>query len=213
MQSFESEFTYEQLLEALTLSQEYGFLSPQPLDRQIEHSRELISFCPKVMGKVIDLGAGGGLPSLVWLHVDPEVSIVAIDAMKKRTDFLAEMASRHSGIGDRLTVVNGRAEEIAHKVGYREKYDLVVARGFASPSTVAECATGLIRTSGHLIVSGRPEGELERWNEEQLDKLGYGKIELCSGDKCHAVKISKERSVEDRYPRKASAMKKKPLWA
>ena len=212
MQSSEPAFSYDELVEALTLSQEYGFLSPQPIERQIEHSQELITFCPKTTGRAIDLGAGGGLPSLVWLHVDHEVSIIAIDAMKKRTDFLEEIASKYSGIGGRLTVVNGRAEEIAHKVGFREKYELVVARGFASPSTVAECAAGLIQSGGNLVVSGRPEGELERWNEEQLEKLGYGKIELYSGDKCHAVRIPKERSLEDVFPRKASAIKKKPLW-
>ncbi len=207
-----SPFTFEQLHEALAQSQKYGFLSPQPIDNQIQHSLEFISLWPDTQGEILDLGAGGGLPSLVWLYQNPEGSITALDAMTKRTNFLEDIRNSYESITTRLTIINGRAEEVAH-TELREKFELVVARGFGPPTITAECASGLLRLGGHLVVSGRPEEEFSRWNEDGLRKLGLTLHEVKSSNKAHAAIIKKIEVTSDTYPRKTPAMKKTPLWS
>lgn len=204
-------FSYEQLTQALEESQKYGFLSPQPIDKQIEHSRDFISLWPESTGQILDLGAGGGLPSLVWLHIKGQGSITALDAMTKRTSFLDDIRAKFESITSRLVVLNGRAEALAH-TELRESFDVVVARGFGPPAVTAECAAGFLRSGGYLVVSGRPEDEIDRWNEEGLHELGLRFIEVKSGSQAHAAIIKKSGFTDSKYPRKTPAMKKSPLW-
>ena len=56
-------------------------------------------------------------------------------------------------------------------------FDLVVARAFGRPAVTAECAVGLPRAGGRLVVSEPPEGASgtrERWPEDGLGELGFG---------------------------------------
>jgi len=205
-------YSNEQLLEALERSQKLGFLSPQPIANQITHSRDFISLIPKFKGRVLDLGAGGGLPSLVWLNIDPTLNITTIDAMKKRTDFLDEIRLSNASLIGRLEVLNGRAEALGHLVGYREKFELVVARGFGPPSITAECASGFLKPGGMLVVSGRPENESERWNPEALAEVGLSFREVRGGEISHAAVMDKVVALDSKFPRRTPAMKKSPLW-
>lgn len=204
-------FDADQLHEALSLSQGRGFLSPQPISNQIAHSRDFISLCPQTK-HVIDLGAGGGLPSLVWLHLSRDVSITAIDAMKKRTDFLSEMAHRYPSLAERLTVINGRAEEIARDVSMVESTDLVVARGFGPPAVTAECAARFLRIGGHLVVSARPTDEKVRWSEDGLRLLGCVYVETRESEFAHAAVIKKCETTPQEFPRRAKLFSRSPLW-
>lgn len=205
-------YSREDLIRSLKSSQKLGFLSPQPTSNQITHSEEFISLIPTFKGNVLDLGAGGGLPSLVWLSIDPDISITTVDAMKKRTDFLELVRSENESLFNRLSVVNGRAEELGHLDQYRESFDLVVARGFGPPAVTAECASGFLKPGGILIVSGRPENEIARWNQEALKGVGLKLREVIDGNESHAAVIDKFEGLNEKYPRRATAMKKTPLW-
>ena len=212
MKQSEKDFSYQALLSALKQSQEFGFLSPQPVENQIAHSMEFISFVPTGYSNILDLGVGGGLPTLVWLHISNDVRITALDAMRKRTDFLESARKENSSLIDRLEVINGRAEELGRKDQYREKFDLIVARGFGAPGVTAECASPLLSVGGLLIVSGRPENEIERWDVTELKVLGLKILEVKDGEYSHAIIIKKIDSTPDEFPRRASAIKKTPLW-
>lgn len=203
--------TKNELVHLLKQSRELGFLSDQSIEKQIAHSTELISFFPPAK-RAIDLGAGGGLPCLVWLHLDNSTKIYALDAMRKRTDFLSSAISSHPGIADRFEVINSRAESLAHDIRFRETFDLVVARGFGPPASTAECATGFLQLGGHLVVSGRPEAEIDRWDKTSLRKLGLEIVDLADGNLAHAIIIKKASPAQERYPRNAASLKNKALW-
>lgn len=205
-------FSDKDLFEALQSSQQYGFLSPKPLAGQILHSKEFISMFPEHDGQALDLGAGGGLPCLVWLNLDSEVRITAVDSMSKRTNFLSDVREKNESIFERFDVINGRAEELAHRVDLRERFDIVVARGFGPPSTTAECASGFLKPGGKLVVSGRPENEILRWDKSSLAKLRLSLPEVREADHCHAAVFEKLSFLPKEFPRSASLMKKKPLW-
>lgn len=212
MANHEILYSYQDLVESLEQSQRYGFLSPQPIENQIKHSIEFLSLLPKNISRALDLGSGGGLPSLVWLHLDQDINIVALDAMTKRTDFLIEVANNHKGLSNRLQVVNGRAEVLSHDSNYREMFDAVVARGFGSPAITAECGSGYLKTGGHLFVSGRPEDEIARWNVELLERLGLEFEEVMEQGHAHVAKMIKTEILSSIFPRNSKALKKQPLW-
>lgn len=208
-----SDFSKADLISSLEQSRTLGFLSPQPIDSQIQHSIDFLSLFPKHENKALDLGAGGGLPCLVWLNQNADVDITALDSMNKRTNFLQSVKDSNKSITDRFHILNGRAEGIAHNLEFREKFDIVVARGFGAPFITAECASGFIKPGGLLVVSGRPENEIQRWNQKALQQIGLSLKEVVDGQFSHAVVIQKTGKLNDQYPRSAALMKKKPLWS
>ena len=168
---------------------------------------------PEGIDLALDLGSGGGLPSLVWLHLNPTIQIVALDAMGKRTKFLESISKKYSGLNDRLTVLNGRAEIISHESQFREKFSVVVARGFGPPGVTAECASGFMKTKGRLFVSGRPDDEAQRWESNALSKLKLEFQEVLESGESHVASLQKIESLGEEYPRSSKMIKKYPLWS
>src|SRR5690606_22638322 len=146
----------------------------------LEHAR---AYLPELgdAGVVMDLGSGGGVPGLVLAHDRPQPHVVLPDAMETRCRVL-EWAV------DALDLHNthlkcGRAEERARDPELRGKFGLVVARSFAAPPVLAECAAGFLRVGGRLVVSEPPvdaaaRGSEERWPEQPLEDLGLRAVTL-----------------------------------
>lgn len=60
--------------------------------------------------KILDIGAGGGFPSLILSIFFPEIEIVAVDSIRKKTDFL-NLAKEKLELKN-LKVMNGRIENL-----------------------------------------------------------------------------------------------------
>lgn len=92
---------------------------------------------------VIDVGSGGGLPGLVWAICRPDLSVVLLEPLLRRTSFLAEAVA---GLGIRnVEVVRGRAEE------YAGSADIVTARAVAPLDRLAAWCLPLVRAGGALL--------------------------------------------------------------
>ena len=63
-----------------------------------------------------DVGSGAGLPGLVWAIARPDTTVVLIEPLLRRSTFLSE-AVAELGLGDRVTVWRGRAEDAAEPAG------------------------------------------------------------------------------------------------
>ena len=87
--------------------------------------------------RLLDLGSGGGVPGLVIAAARDDLQIVLLDAAERRTAFL-EQAVAELGIGSRVTVVRGRAEELGRDPELRRRFDVVTARSFGPPAVTAE---------------------------------------------------------------------------
>ena len=89
----------------LAEARQRGFLGPGPVEPHLDHARAFAVAVPDVPARVLDLGAGGGLPGLV-LAVEcwPTARWVFLDAQQKRTDFLRE-AVHALDLVDRVEVV------------------------------------------------------------------------------------------------------------
>lgn len=75
---------------------------------------------------VIDVGSGAGLPGIVWAIARPDLTVTLVEPLLRRSTFLEEVVTR-LGLGSRVHVVRGRAEE---NVG-RLAADITTARAVA----------------------------------------------------------------------------------
>jgi 16S rRNA (guanine527-N7)-methyltransferase len=208
----------QQLVEILVAAQTLGFVGPGSLKPHLEHSwafASALSRCrsnPIGVGDlVVDLGAGGGIPSLVLATRLPDARYLLIEASAKRAEFL-QRAVEALGLGPSVVVVKNRAEEVGHS-SYRGLCSVVVARSFGRPAVVAECAAGLLEVGGHLVVSEPPEAELtRRWPVEGLDKLGLGLASAVNEVGAHFVVLTQLRECPNSVPRRIGVPDKRPLF-
>ena len=78
------------LLAVLERSRALGFLGPGPVDDHVAHAQGFVAALEGVRGRVVDLGAGGGLPGLVVATARPDLELVLVEAIGKRAAFLRE---------------------------------------------------------------------------------------------------------------------------
>ena len=64
--------------------------------------------------RVADVGSGAGLPGLVWALARPDIHVVLVEPLLRRSTFLGEAVDT-LGIGERVQVVRARAEEITRE--------------------------------------------------------------------------------------------------
>jgi len=135
-----------------------GLIGPLELERL--WSRHLVN-CALVApllrpGRVGDVGSGAGLPGLVLAIARPDVHLVLIEPMERRTEWLEAEASR-LGLGN-VEVVRARAEE------YRPepRLDQVTARAVSALRTLIPITAPLVRPGGELLLMKGARVEEER---------------------------------------------------
>jgi 16S rRNA (guanine527-N7)-methyltransferase len=202
------------LVEILQDARTRGFLGPEPVERHIDHSRDLADAVGPFRGTFLDLGSGGGVPGLVLALSWPEANGVLLESQQRRCEFL-EAAIERLDVGDRLRVRGGRAEDLARDPELRAKVDLVVARAFGRPAVTAECAVGFLVAGGRLVVTEPPEGAvdlLERWPEHRLRELGLGPASPLRSGGAGVVVLAALGEPPERWPRGVGRPTKSPLW-
>ena len=106
---------------------------------------------------VIDVGSGAGIPGIVLKIVYPDMRLALLDSSRKKCAFL-ERAAAELSLTD-VEVINARAEEAAHSPRYRERFDLVVSRGVAALSELAELTLPFAVVGGTVISAKGLSGE------------------------------------------------------
>lgn len=165
---------------------------------------------------VLDLGAGGGFPDLPMKLLLPNLALTLLESSRRKGDFLREVVESLELEG--VEVITSRAEELGRQGGYRDRFDLVVARAVAPLSVLLELALPLLRLGGSLATpkGGRAQAELEAAGPA-LSILGGAVLwerPLKVPDSVHPqmlVVVRKTGDTPDRYPRKAGMPKKRPL--
>jgi len=105
---------------------------------------------------VADLGSGAGLPGIVLALLRPDVTVVLVEPLLRRSTFLEEVVAE---VDLRTAVVRrARAEELAGRL----LVDTAVARAVAPLDRLAGWALPLLRPGGRLLAlkGERADGEL-----------------------------------------------------
>ena len=98
---------------------------------------------------VADVGSGAGLPGLVWAIVRPDLTVLMIEPLLRRSTFLTE-AIADLGLADRAVVWRGRAEDAAARPG-AVGLDVVTARAVAPLERLIGWTVPLMRPGGRLV--------------------------------------------------------------
>lgn len=177
---------------------------------------------------VIDVGCGGGFPTLPLAIVRPDLHFTALDSTAKKLNFVGEMADE---LSLPVKTIAARAEELAKapaadKKGrasapttlcLREQFDLALSRAVARLPILAELTLPFVKVGGRLIALKAAEGEVELDEAASaIAKLG-GKVNalhrltLLSAGERLLVEIEKVSPTPSAYPRAYGQIKKKPL--
>jgi len=159
----------------------------------------------------LDIGTGVGVPGLVLAQLLPHSTWTLVDSNERRCE-IARRAVESVGLADRVEVIHGRAEDLAHMDDHRRFYDLVVSRLFGQAAETAECGLPFVRVGGSLVVSCS-EDSLRRWTEGRWDSLGG-----CFGSSWETaegwfVAMDGVAGLEDRFPRRLAARRRSPFSA
>lgn len=161
---------YAELL--ATAGVERGLIGPREVDRLWE--RHLLNCAAPVVrvprdATVADVGAGAGLPGLVWAIARPDLQVTMVEPLLRRTAFLEEVADELSL--DNVTVLRARAEDVS------ETFDIVTARAVAALEKLARWCMPLVRPGGHLLaLKGRSAADEVAAARGTLKRLKAGDI-------------------------------------
>jgi 16S rRNA (guanine527-N7)-methyltransferase len=140
---------------------ERGLIGPREVERiwerHILNSAVVTELLPPG-SRVVDVGSGAGLPGLPMAIRRADLHVDLVEPMLRRTEFLSEVATE-LGLGDRLRVIRGRAEEkaVRSQVGAA---DWVTARAVAPLDRLVKWCLPLLSPHGRLLaLKGRTAEE------------------------------------------------------
>lgn len=146
---------------------ERGLLGPREVeriwDRHVLNSAAVAELL-EAGERVIDIGSGAGLPGIPLALARPDLEMVLLEPLLRRSEFLTEVVEQ---LGLAVEVVRGRAEElwVRHQFGER---DAAVSRAVASLDKLAKWSMPLLRPGGRMLAI---KGERGRDEVEQYRRV------------------------------------------
>ncbi|MEF9961339.1 MAG: 16S rRNA (guanine(527)-N(7))-methyltransferase RsmG [Erysipelotrichaceae bacterium] len=173
----------------------------------------LPSFDLTFKGKICDVGAGAGFPSIPLKICNPDLEVTIVEPLGKRITFLKELV-HCLGIHD-VKLCNERSED--HALKHREEYDVVIARAVANLTMLSELCIPLVKKNGIFFAMKGDKG-LSEYQEAKyaVELLGcklsneYEKT-LIDGSKRINLVFTKIKATPSKYPRSFAMIKKNPL--
>lgn len=166
--------------------------------------------------KIIDIGTGGGFPGIPLKIYNNSLSFTLLDSLKKRINFL-DIVKEDLKL-ENVENLHGRAEEIARKEEYREKYDVATSRAVANLQTLLEYCLPFVKVGGYFIAMKGPNFKEELKDSKGaikilggvLDKVIEYELPLSLGQRSLIV-IKKIKATPHRLPRSGGKPRTKPL--
>jgi 16S rRNA (guanine527-N7)-methyltransferase len=114
-----------------------------------------LRFLQSPTARVVDIGAGAGIPGLPLKLIAPRIALTMIEAKRKRISFLLAVR-RELGLED-VAIQEGRAETlVANNVELAGSFDMAVSRSVGPPEALFQVASKYLKPGGLLVVSGPP---------------------------------------------------------
>lgn len=170
------------------------------------------SFFP-VGAKVVEIGSGGGFPSLPLKIIRDDLDFTLIESTQKKCKYLDICVDKLTLKG--VKVLNIRAEDGAKDKNLREKFDCCVARAVARMNTLSEYCLPYVRVGGRFIAyKGDADEELKE-AAKAIKVLGgvtecVEKFTLC-GEKRTIIVVKKVTPTPLKYPRGLGKERKDPI--
>ncbi len=169
----------------------------------------------KEIKTIMDIGTGGGFPSLPLAVYYGDINITAIDSIKKKINIVDKIAQELNL--KNITAINSRAENLPGTM--RDSFDMVVSRAMAELRIILEYAVPYVKVGGYFVAykSIKAEDELKNasnalkmLNTKLIDKIGY-KLPLEDSPNRVLLVFKKLKPASALYPRKNGKIIKNPL--
>lgn len=162
---------------------------------------------------LLDVGCGGGFPTLPLAIVRPDLRITALDSTAKKLEFVKGAAKE---LGLSLQTLPARAEEVGKDPAMRGRFDAVTARAVANLPVLCEWCIPFVKVGGIFLAMKGKTWQAELHDAQNAIKTLGCTVEeaeeftLCGASRCNIL-LRKVRPTPDAYPRKNGAILKKPL--
>jgi 16S rRNA (guanine527-N7)-methyltransferase len=180
--------------------------APRIWDRHLLNCAAVGELIPRD-ARVTDVGSGAGLPGIVLAVARPDLSVILVEPLARRTAFLLEAAA-DLGL-DRTIVVRARAEECVPSRGQPrlELADVVTARAVAPLDRLTAWCLPLATKGGRVLaLKGESAVEEVEAHRDVIARLGGDSplVRRCGVGLLAApttvIEITRARLVEGRSP-------------
>ena len=176
----------------------------------------LVAVEPPLGSRLIDVGAGAGLPGLAVKIARPDLRVSLLDATRKRVDF-ARAAVQELGLDD-VECIHGRAEDLARTPQHRAGYSVAAARAVARMNVLVEWLAPFARVGGLIVAlkSEAVDAELEQ-ARPAIARLGAEMVRVVPVTlpgvdiRRKLIVLRQARPAPPAFPRPASETKRHPL--
>lgn len=162
--------------------------------------------------RLIDIGSGAGFPGLVLRIVRPNLKVTLVDATGKKVRFLNEVIEATNLTG--IEAIHGRAEELARRSAYRERFNLATARAVASLPVLLELTTPFLDVGGRALLPKGLDLSPELPQGERAARLLGSRIvstNLLPTGETRLVIVEKVTLTPGKYPRATGVPNQAPL--
>ena len=167
---------------------------------------------------VIDVGCGGGFPTIPLAIVRPDLRITAVDSTLKKINFV-EKATKFLNLNN-ITPLCARAEAPEMEI-HRQQFDVATSRAMARMSILTELTFPFLKINGQLIALKGAQGRIELQEASNAIKLLGGDsaasdkeltlLTETEAESRHILIVQKTSATPKQYPRHYSTITKKPL--
>jgi len=190
---------------------------PGVITKHFADSLTIARYIP-VNATVIDVGTGGGFPTLPLAIARPDLKITAIDSTAKKIAHVQNTA--HMFGLDGVKAIACRAEELAQTKA-RESYDVATARAVSELRILCELTLPFVKMGGTLIAMKGASGKKELEDASNaITKLGGSLIKQehftlkdqdGNQEERYLFLIKKTAATPNNFPRQYAQILKKPL--
>lgn len=165
--------------------------------------------------KLLDIGTGGGFPSLPVAMAFDKMQVCAVDSINKKINFL-----KNALLELNLKNIEPICSRVEDLPDFRKKsFDVVTTRAMAELREILEYAIPFLRIGGYFVAfkSLKAEEELKNastalkaLNTVLVDKIEYT-LPIEGENRRVLLVFKKVKDILPSYPRKNGLVKKKPL--
>ncbi len=161
--------------------------------------------------KVLDIGVGGGFPSVPLACVKQNCEFVSVDSVGKKINFLKEAIKKL-----KISNVSPIYDRVENLIDLYEPFDIVISRAVGHLGILLELAIPFLTVGGLFVAYKANDSEIAVLKNEmkllgcEIDTIDS--FSLPNGDNRCLIIFKKVSKTSQIYPRNFSAIKKNPLY-
>jgi 16S rRNA (guanine527-N7)-methyltransferase len=157
-----------------------------PRDMVLRHLLDSLAVLPHVRGRVLDVGAGAGIPGIILAIAQPDLTVTVLDSNGKKTRFMRHVVRALKL--DNVSVAEARVEAFRPAPDAGAGFDTVISRAFASLDDFFALTAHLLAPGGQWVAM---KGKLDR---SELAPAG-GRAEIRQTCRLNVPGLDEERHV------------------